>query len=204
MKLGKGVPSVWPGYVAAVASLVLSLLLLLGILVFAMTQVQGLVERYKQTLLHHAMEKETQQAIVPLPVLPPSAVRLPASSAVPSHAHLSRQGSLHLRLIFEAEVADLTPAKVVEMGAALRRQEVATDAVWVVWVQVPASADKGAERTASRLILRVHQALIEQGFARKNLRMQLQRTELPPIGYERGDIVVHALTEGSAQQGRAP
>jgi hypothetical protein len=43
MKLGKGVPSVWPGYVAAVASLVLSLLLLLAILVFAMTQIENLL-----------------------------------------------------------------------------------------------------------------------------------------------------------------
>lgn len=42
MKSSNDSLSVWPGYVAAIASLVLSMLLLLAVLVFAMTQVGGL------------------------------------------------------------------------------------------------------------------------------------------------------------------
>jgi len=39
---------VWPGYVAAVASLVLSLLLLAGVMVFAITQVGRLLGFYNE------------------------------------------------------------------------------------------------------------------------------------------------------------
>jgi hypothetical protein len=50
--------SVWPGYVAAVASLVMSLLLLAGVLVVAITQVGGMVDSYNQQLMAAAQEDE--------------------------------------------------------------------------------------------------------------------------------------------------
>jgi len=50
--------SVWPGYVAAVASLVMSLLLLAGVLVVAITQVGGMVDGYNQQLMVAAQEDE--------------------------------------------------------------------------------------------------------------------------------------------------
>lgn len=50
--------SVWPGYVAAVASLVLSLLLLAGVLVVAITQIGRLVDGYNDQLMVAAIEDE--------------------------------------------------------------------------------------------------------------------------------------------------
>ena len=47
----KETAAIWPGYVAAIASLVLSLLLLLAILVFAMTQVGNMVSKYTEQLM---------------------------------------------------------------------------------------------------------------------------------------------------------
>ncbi len=54
----QGTISVWPGYVAAVASLVLSLLLLAGVLVVAITQVGRLVDGYNEQLMVAAIEDE--------------------------------------------------------------------------------------------------------------------------------------------------
>ena len=58
MHQSKGSISVWPGYVAAVASLVLSLLLLAGVLVVAITQIGRLVDGYNDQLMVAAIEDE--------------------------------------------------------------------------------------------------------------------------------------------------
>ncbi len=58
MQSSRGVASIWPGYVAAVASLVLSLLLLAGVLVVAITQVGRLVGAYNDQLMMAALEDE--------------------------------------------------------------------------------------------------------------------------------------------------
>ena len=54
----KETAAIWPGYVAAIASLVLSLLLLLAILVFAMTQVGNMVSKYTEQLMRAVLEQE--------------------------------------------------------------------------------------------------------------------------------------------------
>ncbi len=58
MRSSIGVVSVWPGYVAAVASLVLSLLLLAGVLVVAITQIGRVVGAYNDQLMVAALEDE--------------------------------------------------------------------------------------------------------------------------------------------------
>jgi hypothetical protein len=59
LKVAQGI-SVWPGYVAAVASLVLSLLLLSGVMVFAITQVGQLVGAYNEDLMLAVVEDEAR------------------------------------------------------------------------------------------------------------------------------------------------
>lgn len=61
MELPRGSISVWPGYVAAVASLLLSLLLLAGVLVVSMTQVGRVVGAYNQQLLVTIAEDERRK-----------------------------------------------------------------------------------------------------------------------------------------------
>jgi hypothetical protein len=58
MKLSGGSASVWPGYVAAVASLLLSLLLLAGVLVVAISQLGRVVGSYNRQLLVELIEDE--------------------------------------------------------------------------------------------------------------------------------------------------
>lgn len=58
MRLSKGSDSVWPGYVAAVASLLLSLLLLAGVLVVAISQIGRVVGSYNKQLLSEIIQDE--------------------------------------------------------------------------------------------------------------------------------------------------
>lgn len=58
MKLSGGSSSVWPGYVAAVASLLLSLLLLAGVLVVAISQIGRVVGSYNRQLLSEIVDDE--------------------------------------------------------------------------------------------------------------------------------------------------
>jgi flagellar biosynthesis GTPase FlhF len=58
MKLSGDSASVWPGYVAAVASLLLSLLLLAGVLVVAISQIGRVVGSYNRQLLVEVIEDE--------------------------------------------------------------------------------------------------------------------------------------------------
>ncbi len=58
MSRHKGSVSVWPGYVAAVSSLVLSLLLLAGVLVVAITQIGQVAQEYNDQLVVAFIEDE--------------------------------------------------------------------------------------------------------------------------------------------------
>ena len=58
MKMASESTSVWPGYVAAVASLLLSLLLLAGVLVVAISQIGRVVGSYNRQLLAEVIEDE--------------------------------------------------------------------------------------------------------------------------------------------------
>jgi len=58
VKLSGGSASVWPGYVAAVASLLLSLLLLAGVLVVAISQIGRVVGSYNRQLLSEVIDDE--------------------------------------------------------------------------------------------------------------------------------------------------
>ncbi|PUE41683.1 hypothetical protein [Limnohabitans sp. Bal53] len=205
MKLGKGVPSVWPGYVAAVASLVLSLLLLLAILVFAMTQIENLVARYEQQLLRASLEQEvdaskkdelraptpTVPAPAPAPVLPkPTAEKPQAKDRV--EAKTSKTDATlpdQIRLIFEAGVGDLSPEAAQELATLMARLKSDKPLYWVIQASTVA-ADPVMEKTSYRLIMKVNQLLRQQGVDEKRIQVRLQKSNVPPRGYADGEIVV--------------
>lgn len=58
MRLARGSDTVWPGYVAAVASLLLSLLMLAGVLVVAISQIGRVVGSYNRQLLSEIIQDE--------------------------------------------------------------------------------------------------------------------------------------------------
>lgn len=203
MKLGKGVPSVWPGYVAAVASLVLSLLLLLAILVFAMTQIENLVARYEQQLLRASLEQEveagkkdelrapTPPVPAPAPVLPkPTAEKPQAKDRV--EAKTSKTDATlpdQIRLIFEAGVGDLSPEAAQELATLMARLKSDKPLYWVIQASTVA-ADPVMEKTSYRLIMKVNQLLRQQGVDEKRIQVRLQKSTVPPRGYADGEIVV--------------
>jgi hypothetical protein len=58
LRLARGADSVWPGYVAAVASLLLALLLLAGVLVVAISQIGRVVGNYNRQLITEVIQDE--------------------------------------------------------------------------------------------------------------------------------------------------
>lgn len=64
MKLSGDSASVWPGYVAAVASLLLSLLLLAGVLVVAISQIGRVVGNYNGVLMLELIEDEKRSTVL--------------------------------------------------------------------------------------------------------------------------------------------
>lgn len=189
MKTAENVPSVWPGYVAAIASLVLSLLLLLAILVFALTQVGHLVSAYMQTLLQETLQ---QVQSLPLGGPPPRAPGaqgvqvLAARSSHPTAGSPVRQ----VRLVFAADLADIPAAQLAEVVNMLRQMQAPQDGAWSIWSPVLAG-DALMARSAYRLMWSVRQTLIAQGASEKHIGLQLKTSDTAPPHYDTGEIVVY-------------
>ena len=169
MKLGKGSPPIWPGYVAAMASLLLSLLLLLSVLVFAMSQIGAIVDRYEQEILR-AIQRDDQarreaamraQALalqmakapsgrdtelklaLPLPATAPPVAPVPPKEALAPPPPAERSAApVHLRLVFESGVGDLLPHQAAEISSAVKQLRLSPDTALRLQVMVP---DKDAQ-----------------------------------------------------------
>lgn len=201
MKTAENVPSVWPGYVAAIASLVLSLLLLLAILVFALTQVGHLVSAYMQTLLQETLQDVPSQPVAPQPpqVQARQGASAPSSrsSPVSPTSPVSRSSSLaagapvrQVRLVFAADLADIPAAQLAEVVSLLRQMQAPSDGSWSIWSPV-LSGDALMARSAYRLMWSVRQTLIAQGASEKHIGLQLKPSDTAPPNYDTGEIVVY-------------
>lgn len=218
MKTATSVPSVWPGYVAAIASLVLSLLLLLAILVFALTQVGHLVSAYMQNLMREALQEVPRVESASGVATGTSAgasvggTASAGGSASPSgnasarlasvaHPEAGRAGGTsakpasglaqrQLRLVFAADLADIPPAQLAEVVSLLQQMQTPAEGAWSIWAPVLAS-DALMGRAAYRLMLSLRQTLIAQGASEKQIGLQLQPRDTPPPGYAEGEIVVY-------------
>jgi hypothetical protein len=199
------VPSVWPGYVAAVASLVLSLLLLLAILVFAMTQIENLVARYEQQILRASLQQEVDTGKtdeirapkppvplpVPVPVLPKPVDEKPQAkdSVVAKTSKTDTALPDQIRLIFEAGVGDVSAQAAQELASVIARLKSDKPLYWVIQASTLAS-DPVMEKTSYRLIMKVNQLLRQQGIDEKRIQVRLQKSHVLPKGYADGEIVV--------------
>ena len=201
MKLGKGVPSVWPGYVAAVASLVLSLLLLLAILVFAMAQVGSIVAQYKPQIMREALQEELEpkrsndpqtdkQQQTPSPLPSPSGKERPQQSpqVVPSKVK-SQVAFQEIRLIFEAGASELSGPEVTEFQQAFEQVRKPADVAWQVSAAVQ-DADAVNEKNTYRLMLQIRKMLVWSGVELQRVDLRLNKTATAPEGRDRGDIVI--------------
>lgn len=190
MSATQNVPSVWPGYVAAIASLVLSLLLLLAILVFALTQVGNLVSAYMQELLRDSLKaeqantKSSPKRVEPTKSTSNPPLELQQESVAPGTP--MRQ----LRLIFAPDLADIPVNQMAELVASIKQMQAPEDSNWLVSSNV-LSADALMERSTYRLMLVVRKALMTQGVSEKRVELQLKTTKTVHPRYAQGEIIIY-------------
>lgn len=201
MNASRNVPSVWPGYVAAIASLVLSLLLLLAILVFALTQVGNIVSAYMQEILRQSLLEEQAKPRVEgklmqeLPSLfrtrPQPTSKAPEAPPEPAQEAVSPDTPLRqIRLIFASDLSEIPAAQQAEVVASIKQIQAPADASWLIWSSVLAT-DTLMERSVYRLMLSVRKTLVAQGVPEKQIELQLKPTHVFPPRYQQGEIVIH-------------
>lgn len=196
MKLAKNATSVWPGYVAAIASLVLSLLLLLAILVFALTQVGNLVSTYREAIMKAVLAAErfrNSEAVQPIekdtPTLTPRELARPPTPK-PLKA-IRPDNILHqITLIFSAGVADIPEQEKLLLESAIQKTPMGAESNWRIYSTTYAN-DPLMERVTFLLMLTTRRTLVAQGISEKRIELQLNKSETAPANYLLGEIVVH-------------
>lgn len=194
MKLANNVPSVWPGYVAAIASLVLSLLLLLAILVFALTQVGNLVSQFRADILRGLLEAESKHRwAAPLPATLTSVARLSPLAVVPATtkppAREAKSTPRHIKLIFANGLAEIPASHRSSVVQAIERIQATSDTAWQIRATV-LPHDALMERATYQLMLSVRRTLVAQAYSEKNIYLQLEQTTEAPPGYTQGEIII--------------
>jgi hypothetical protein len=196
MKLAKNVPSVWPGYVAAIASLVLSLLLLLAILVFALTQVGNLVSNYREAIMKAVLAAErfrTSDVAQPIEkettTLNPQALARPPAPR-PLKAIGAESTLYQITLIFSAGLADIPEQEKLILESAIQKTPLGGESNWRIWSTTYVN-DPVMERATFLLMLAARRTLVAQGISEKKIELQLSKSETAPANYLLGEIVVN-------------
>ncbi len=208
MRLANNAPSVWPGYVAAVASLVLSLLLLLAILVFALTQIGNLVSRFRAEILRGLLQAESQtRPASPAPALAPT-VRVapvpPEPLANKAATNSAKPAQRQIKLIFGNGLADIPASHRSVVANAIENAQHAKDLAWQIRATV-LPHDPIMERATYQLMLSVRQALVAQAYYEKRISLHLDRSYEAPPGYSLGEVVIYLLpVETKANDGGTP
>lgn len=204
MKLSNNVPSIWPGYVAAVASLVLSLLLLLAILVFALTQVGALVSAYMKEILRAdpllVAQSRVPERITPKPSPLPPAPKPKNQYQEPENIKAGTP-LRQIKLVFGANVSEIPLTQRAEVIASVKQMQGPLDGPWLIWATT-LSGDELTERTVYRLMLSTRKILLEQNVAERQIELRLQKSMTPPPGYARGEITVYVAPKDAINSGR--
>ena len=187
--------AIWPGYVAAIASLVLSLLLLLAILVFAMTQVSNIVANYTAQLMRAVLAEEETRKTTPTNTVKtveskPKPVTPPADIA-PNQ----------LRFIFDADLASIPAAQAAEVSKAIAALKAAPQVRWLISAAAPAD-DDAAERATYRLMLALRRALVEAKIPEHMIDMRMNDQVTRPRHLKKGAIAIYVAPAKEATQER--
>lgn len=208
MKLANNAPSIWPGYVAAIASLVLSLLLLLAILVFALTQIGNLVSRFRADIVRGLLEaesqsgenlqsKETASAVQVAPIRPEL---FDQKGTNQTNQPVLRQ----IKLIFSSGLAEIPASYRSVVANAIQGAQHSTDLGWQIRATV-LPQDLIMQRATYQLMLSVRQALVAQMYSEKRITLRLEQSGDMPPGYQLGEVIVVLTPVNSKQSnGSAP
>jgi hypothetical protein len=206
MKFAQTAPSIWPGYVAAIASLVLSLLLLLAILSFALTQVGNIVTQYTQEILRNTLAAKPNKPFEPNKPsvnVTPARVRTTPGTAEPIAMGVPLR---QIKLIFGVNLSDIPASQLAEVISSIQQIQIQApdDVAWRIWATTLAS-DSVMERSAYRLLLSARKKLIDQGIQEKRIELRIDKSSTPPPGYQQGEIIIHiAPVQFSATDGVRP
>ena len=195
----KETAAIWPGYVAAIASLVLSLLLLLAILVFAMTQVGNMVSKYTEQLMRAVLEqeaalKEASNTNDGAPKVKVVKQEIRKIASPPPGIPLKQ-----IRFVFEARLAAIPATQTSEVSTAIRDLQAPADAHWLISAATPPN-DPTTERSTYRLMLAVRRTLVESGVAEQLVELRIHRDAITPDRTLKAGVIaitlapLHALT----------
>lgn len=181
----KETAAIWPGYVAAIASLVLSLLLLLAILVFAMTQVSNIVASYTEQLMRAILQEEAQKSALeqsPTPVETKTYKR----KTTPQTPEIAPN---QVRFVFEADLASIPVAQASEVSKAITDLHAPANTRWLISASTPPD-DHATERSTYRLMLALRRTLVEANVPEQMIDMRIDRNAAPPRNLKNGAIAI--------------
>ena len=195
MKSSSGTSTVWPGYVAAIASLVLSLLLLLAILVFAMTQVGNIVSKYSNEIMRSVFLKEIDKNATNKyenkTTKKLNSARDEESEIKKKSPFFSDRTALsQIDLVFGPGLFEIPSGQVRDLISLIKKTEAPEGAQWKIWASTLEN-DALSERATFRLMLSIRRVLIEQGIKEKNIDVELKKSATILPGYNRGEIIIN-------------
>lgn len=189
--------AIWPGYVAAIASLVLSLLLLLAILVFAMTQVSNIVASYTEQLMRAVLDEEARK-VVPEPTPLPTPVKtVKPKASLPSPEQTPNQ----VRFVFEADLASIPTAQANDVFNAITNLHAPSNVRWLISATTPPDDDV-AERATYRLMLALRRTLVEAKIPEQMIDMRIDHSTTAPRNLKKGAIAINVAPVKEPTQDR--
>ena len=190
MKSSNHTLPVWPGYIAAIASLLLSMLLLLAILVFAITQIGGILEKYAIEIERGLLTQEKSQVSIkkqaPISIKPEDQ-RI--QERKPTLAE-SRAPIRQIKLRFQLGLSGLPPEQIHELSASLKNTQAPEGEKWRLWAYYP-TENRVLEKSTFNLMLSVRRELSEHGIKEKDVEIKLIKSDTPPAGFREGEIVFY-------------
>ena len=178
-----GSVNVWPGYVAAISCLVLSLLLLSSIVVVMISQLGQYAQRYNETLVQKAIANKKHRITL-------SDSQTQAGPNLGQAAEQNSQPQIQLRLIFASDLIDIPLQQQTEVANSLHKLDSSSNSRWQIWAFVSAS-DALARHSTFRLMVAVRSFMVSQGISEGHIQLKLWSGDDPVRKVKAGEIAIY-------------
>lgn len=196
MKVSKNSISVWPGYVAAISCLVLSLLLLAAIIVSVITQLGMIAAAYRKELVLEALkvfsypdpqviqDKVSISALSRTPV--PTKTNSPAQLDVPQVAVPQEQ----LRLVFASTLSSIPESQQSTVAQAIAKMTAPKGGRWRIWAAV-AESDELNKRTTFQIMTSLRSLMGRWGVSETAIELRILNLPQLNTGAAPGEVVIY-------------
>lgn len=189
------------------ASLVLSLLLLLAILTLALTQVGKLVQQYSAEQLRQALKEEAGERNKSNDKSPSSNIVAPGIKRQPGDVLVPGTPLRQIRLRIDPGLSGIPPAQQAQLLRAIADTGAPEDVKWRIWATAPAE-DAVMEKNTYRLMLAVRELLTQAKAHEPNIDLRLSHEAHASERNANGVIVIHFaplhMTAGERSVNGAP